>query len=141
MFNLWFFFLLILKRDINLFFCLILKEPLPTNPHSAFKGYHLPFIGYTYTEDSLLNELLMSNYGVVTTDAAASGSTTLISTTTTTTTTMLTSVNGSSNELPNHENEILKLKKENIDLISKLKSIIMAYFYRLYCLNFNIFSL
>jgi serine/threonine-protein kinase MRCK len=34
----------------------LLKETLPPNKNSAFKGYHLPFIGYTYTENSLLND-------------------------------------------------------------------------------------
>lgn len=32
------------------------KESLPPNKNAAFKGYHLPFIGYTYTENSLLND-------------------------------------------------------------------------------------
>lgn len=33
-----------------------LKETLPPNKNAAFKGYHLPFIGYTYTENCLLND-------------------------------------------------------------------------------------
>ena len=32
------------------------KETLPPNKNAAFKGYHLPFIGYTYTENSLIND-------------------------------------------------------------------------------------
>lgn len=32
------------------------KETLPPNKNAAFKGYHLPFIGFTYTENSLLND-------------------------------------------------------------------------------------
>lgn len=35
---------------------LFLKETLPPNKNAAFKGYHLPFIGYTYTENCLLND-------------------------------------------------------------------------------------
>jgi len=41
---------------LKLFIFHYLKENLPPNKNSAFKGYHLPFIGFTYTENSLLND-------------------------------------------------------------------------------------
>lgn len=67
---------------------------MPSNQNSVFKGYHVPFIGYTYTENSLMNDLVdMSGKGVIL-------------------------MNGNQIE----SNEIMKLKQENNDLTNKLRS-------------------
>jgi hypothetical protein len=72
-----------------------LKEPLPSNQNSVFKGYHVPFIGYTYTENSLMNDLVnIENNNVITFNC----------------------------ENDNHE-QMIKLKKENYELTNKLKGL------------------
>ena len=68
----------------------IKKEPLPTNQNSVFKGYHVPFIGYTYTENSLMNDLVNTELMIKNCD-------------------------------DNEDEQIMKLKKENYELVNKLK--------------------
>lgn len=105
------------------------KETLPPNKNSAFKGYHLPFIGYTYTENSLLNDCtslidLINKSDVTSLAASIRQSVEIINgkelTTSTDTEIQLTEV--TKEQLPNeYVAELEQLKHEKLELMAKIQ--------------------
>jgi hypothetical protein len=79
---------------------------LPINQNSAFRGYHVPFIGYSYTENSLMNELVSIDFK--NNDILFNGD------------------NVNNNE--SFESQILKLKNENCELVNRLKGKFLFFF-------------
>lgn len=113
------------------FFIVFVKETLPPNKNSAFKGYHLPFIGYTYTENSLLNDCtslidLINKSDVTSLAASIRQSVELINgkelTTSTTTDTeiQLTEVTKTS-QSPEIAAELEQLKRDKLELMAKIQ--------------------
>ena len=90
---------------------------MPPNKNAAFKGYHLPFIGYTYTENSLINDcqslydIIQSNNSIDYANSTANKSTTPLTQTSET----------KSNK--DYECIIAQLENDKIELTTKLNSL------------------
>jgi serine/threonine-protein kinase MRCK len=83
-----------------------LKEAMPISKNSGFKGYHLPFVGFTFTENCILNDChsLLDFFNIEPKSTAME----------------IDDSNSDSEKIEEYKKLVAKLEKEKLELLNKL---------------------